>query len=153
MSFVRRRFSKAPVQLADGFARRVRRTPDSQLERLMSGRARRAILDGIFWQMPRHLNRRQAAGMNAVLQWRITSPGGAVDGYRLSITGQGCRVTRRTIDPAAHVTITLSGSEFLRVITGSSDPMQGYLSGRIKIAGDIMLAAKLQSLFRMPGSG
>ena len=29
--------------------------------------------------------------------------------------------------------------------------MNAYFSGRVALAGDVMLAAKLQSLFRIPG--
>jgi hypothetical protein len=31
--------------------------------------------------------------------------------------------------------------------------MQAYFKGQIQLAGDIMVAAKLASLFRMPGAG
>jgi len=50
-----------------------------------------------------------------------------------------------------NVTITLDGGQFLRIATGADDPMRAYFSGRISIAGDIMLAAKLGSLFVVPG--
>jgi putative sterol carrier protein len=43
--------------------------------------------------------------------------------------------------------------EFVKLATGNSDPMNAYFSGRVALAGDIMLAAKLQSLFRIPGRG
>jgi putative sterol carrier protein len=49
------------------------------------------------------------------------------------------------------VTITAEAAEFVRLATGNSDPMNAYFRGRIQLAGDIMFAAKLQSLFRVPG--
>jgi putative sterol carrier protein len=39
----------------------------------------------------------------------------------------------------------------VRLATGTSDPVNAYFSGRVALAGDIMLAAKLRSLFRIPG--
>ena len=55
------------------------------------------------------------------------------------------------LEPAA--TITVSGPDFLRLVTGQLDPMQAYFTSRIKLSGDLMLAARLQSLFRIPGAG
>jgi putative sterol carrier protein len=53
---------------------------------------------------------------------------------------------------SAKVTITLAGAELVQLAAGTSDPMQAYFKRRIKLAGDIMLAAKLVRLFRVPGS-
>jgi len=43
--------------------------------------------------------------------------------------------------------------EFLRLISGNSDPMAAYFKGRIQLAGDIMVAAQLAQMFKMPGGG
>ena len=51
------------------------------------------------------------------------------------------------------VTITMDGVEFLRLISGNSDPMSAYFKGRIQLAGDIMVAAQLAQIFKMPGAG
>jgi hypothetical protein len=40
--------------------------------------------------------------------------------------------------------------EFLRLISGNSDPMAAYFKGRIQLAGDIMVAAQLAQIFKMP---
>jgi putative sterol carrier protein len=109
------------------------------------------ILDGIFWQMPQHLDRQRAAGMDAAVEWRITGHAdGGADVYRLTIVGGRARARRGSTPEGARVTITLPGTEFLRLVTGLTDPMQAYFGGKIKLAGDIMFAASLQSLFRIP---
>jgi putative sterol carrier protein len=153
LAAAKRRLAGAPVQLADGFARLVDRSPPGGIERVMRTPVRRVVLDGIFWQMPQHFNRKQAVGMNATVEWRITGrPGGGADIYQLAIADGRCRVRRRSPDPSPRLTITIDAAEFLRVATGASDPMQGFFKGRIKLAGDIMLAAKLQQLFRIPSA-
>jgi predicted lipid carrier protein YhbT len=149
----RRRFAEAPVQLAEGFARLVDRSPPGGIERVMRTPVRRVVLDGVFWQMPQHLNRRQAVGMNTTIEWRITGrPSGGADIYQLAIADGRCRVRRRSLNPSPRLTITLDAAEFLKIATGASDPMQGFFKGRIKLAGDIMLAAKLPQLFRIPSA-
>jgi putative sterol carrier protein len=49
------------------------------------------------------------------------------------------------------LTITVDGAEFLRLATGNSDPVKAYFTGRVSLAGDVMVAAKASGLFRIPG--
>ena len=151
---IKRSVAEAPAQLAEGFTRVVRDAPGGRIEQLMRSPARKPILDGIFWQMPKQVDRERAAGVRASVQWRITGRAdGAVDTYQLEIDNGSCRVIHGPGGPQPQLTITVDGAEFLRLASGNSDPMEAYLKGRIVLAGDIMLAAKLGSLFRMPGGG
>jgi putative sterol carrier protein len=102
--------------------------------------------------MPRHFDSKGAAGTEATIRWCITGrSGGAADTYELQIADGRCRVRRGEGDRAPQLTITLAAAEFVRLATGNSDPMKAYFSGRVAVAGDIMLAVKLRSLFRIPG--
>jgi predicted lipid carrier protein YhbT len=53
-------------------------------------------------------------------------------------------------DAEPKLTITLTAAELVRIAAGRSDAMQAYFKRRLKLGGDIMLAAKLASLFRIP---
>jgi predicted lipid carrier protein YhbT len=48
------------------------------------------------------------------------------------------------------LTITLGAAELVRLASGGLDPMQAYFKRRLQLSGDIMLAAKLTGLFRIP---
>ncbi len=148
----RRGLERTPLRVADGLARAIRRAPDTRLEQLMrTPPVRRVVLEGIFRQMPQHLVAQQASGVNAVVRWRITGRAdGGADTYQLHIAGGRCRVSRGVDGPDPQVTITLGGTELLQLAIGDLDPMQAYFSGRIELAGDIMLAARLGSLFHIP---
>jgi hypothetical protein len=123
--------------IADGFARPIRRAPDTRLEQLMRTPARRVVLEGIFRQIPQHLVATQAAGINAVVRWRITGrPDGRADTYRLPIADGRCLLSRGADGPDPHVTITLGGTESLELAIGDLDPMQAYFSGRIGLGGE-----------------
>jgi putative sterol carrier protein len=142
------------TQLADGFARVVGDVPPDRLERLMRTPLRRPLLDAIFWQMPKHLDRSRAARLSANVRWRITeSRSGDADVYDLAIMEGRCHVSRGEGSEPPQVTITVDRVEFLQLITGNSDALQAYFRGRLALAGDIMLAAKLISLFRIPNGG
>jgi putative sterol carrier protein len=74
-----------------------------------------------------------------------------VDIYDL-VLGEGhCRVTRRESDAEPRVTVTVDGVEFLRLVTGNSDALPAYFTGRLALTGDIVFAAQLMSSFRIPG--
>ncbi|TML99353.1 MAG: hypothetical protein E6G05_12615, partial [Actinobacteria bacterium] len=90
-----KRLARAPAQLADGFARAVRRTPDGGLEQVLRTPVRRAVLEAIFWQMPQHFDPKGASGMKTTIRWRITRrPGSAADTYELQIVDGRCRARR-----------------------------------------------------------
>jgi putative sterol carrier protein len=154
LEFVKQSVADAPAQLAEGFGKLMRDAPPERVEQVMHSPARKPILDAIFWQMPKQLDSKQAAGVKTSIQWCITGrPDGGVDTYGLELEDGRARVIRGSGVPDPRLTITMDGSEFLRLISGNSDPMRAYFTGRIQLAGDIMVAAKLATLFRMPGAG
>jgi hypothetical protein len=125
-----------------------------RLERMMQTPARRVILDAIFWQMPRRIQRDYARALAASVRWHITGrPDGEHDVYQLDLDEGRCRIVRGPGDRDPRLTVTVDGVEFVRLATGAANPIQAYLSGRVGLAGDLRLATKLASLFRMPGSG
>jgi putative sterol carrier protein len=148
---LRRQLAGATTHLADGLARALGDASADRLEWVMRSPARRPVLDTIFWQVPKHLDRTRASQLTATVRWRITGRGdGGADIYDLVLNDGRCRVVRGKSDAEPRVTITLDGAEFLRLTTRSSDAMQAYFSGRLALSGDIMFAARLMSLFRMP---
>lgn len=149
---LRRALAGAPEQVAEGFAHAVGNAPKEHLDRVMRSPARRVLLETIFWQMPRHIDPHTAKRMNCSIRWRITgrSDGGA-DVYDLEFTDERCRVIRGPGAAPPKLTITVDGAEFLRLATGNSDPVKAYFTGRVALAGDVMIAAKASGLFRIPG--
>ena len=148
---LKKRLADVPGQLAEGLSRVVRDAPEQRIEQVMRSPARRVVLDGIFWQIPQRLDRKRAGSINATLCWRITGrDDGQADTYWLQVAEGHCRVLRSGAGLEPNATITVDGVEFLQLVTGNSDPMQAYLKGRITISGDVMLAAQLLSLFKLP---
>ncbi len=144
----------APAHLADGFGRLVRDAPPERLDQVMRSPARKPILDGIFWQMPKQIDPEQAAGLKTSIRWCITGrTDDGIDTYLLELDNGRCHVIRGTGGPDPRLTITLDGVDFVQLVSGNLDPMKAYFKGRIKLSGDMMVAAKLGSLFHMPGSG
>ncbi len=144
----------APTQVAEGFGRLVRDASPERLKQLMGSPVRKPLLDGIFWQMPKQLDQRHAQGVTTSIRWCLTGrTDGGVDTYQLELEDGRARVIRGGDGPDPRLTVTLDAVDFLRLVSGNLDPMQAYFKGEIALAGDIMVAAKLATLFRMPGAG
>ncbi len=146
--------SRASDPLANRFSRIVRDMPDERLDWLMRTPVRRVVLEGIFWQMPLHLDQGRAVGVNSSMRWLITGrPDGESDVYDLLIADGRCRVTRGGEGPTPRLTITVDAAEFLRIAAGSSSPVNAYFNGKLSLRGDLMQAARLTMLFRIPSPG
>jgi len=139
--------------VARTFARTVARSSDERLRSYVSGWRRRLVLGGIFRQMPRRLNRKQAKQVEAVVDWKINgAAGGDADHYQLQIDHGKCRVTRKPTE-SPRATIQLDGVDFLRLAAGVAEGPQLFMTGKLRIEGDVMFTAQLASLFRIPGQG
>ena len=88
----------------------------------------------------------KAAGVNAVIQYKFS---GAQPGdFIITIAEGACQVAE---GEAENPTMTLSadGEYFRDVLLGKEDGMKGFMMGKIKLAGDLNLAMKLTSFFKM----
>jgi putative sterol carrier protein len=129
----------------------ARGSEETLLDRLLQTPARRAILEAIFWQMPRHIATQRSTALNSSVQWQVTGRAdGGVDHYRLDFSDGRCRVRRGAGGDQPALTITLSAGELVRLVTRRSNPVAAFFTGRITIAGNAMVAAKLGSLFLEP---
>ncbi len=65
----------------------------------------------------------------------------------LVIDGTGEANTLTTEDSDADCTVKISLEDFQSLLSGDLNPMSAFMSGAIKIEGDMSVAMKLQSLF------
>ena len=137
----------------DAFVKAVGETPDDQLAAgFADEQVRTLVLDGIFTQMAEHFHGEKAGHTEAVIEWRILDkPGGGHDRYQVIITGGTCSVEKDG-GHAPRVTFTTKPVDFLRLVTGHAAGPMLFMTGKLKIDGDLMFAATVQSLFRVPGA-
>ena len=75
--------------------------------------------------------------------------------YRFDVDGAGTwvvdvvdgRVRVQEGEQDADVTIRTSEETFLAVANGDQNPMTAYMTGKLKVQGDLQAALKLQKLF------
>jgi putative sterol carrier protein len=83
----------------------------------------------------------KAAGMNASYKFEIDGAGSwnvDVDDGQVTVTENGGE---------ADTTITTSAETFTKIANGEQNPTAAYMSGKLKVSGDIGQAMKLQKLF------
>jgi len=115
-------------------------------------KVRYLVLDGIFSQWAEHFDSEKAAETEAVLEWRIfDKPGGGYDRYQVVIANGACAVEKDG-NHTPRVTFKLKPVDYLKLVTGNAAGPVMFMTGRLKIEGDLMFAAGVQSLFRLPGA-
>jgi len=133
---------------AEEFARNVGRTPDAELRAGMSGPLRERILAEIFRRMEEHF--KPGVSQDGVIHWRIGGrPDGGEDHWEVVVADGSC-----TTSPGAasepRVTLKLDGMTFLKLVTGNANGPMLFMTGKLKIEGDLMFSAQIQSMFRIP---
>ena len=107
-----------------------------------SGSTQMADMNSIFTEMKSRFNADAAAGTDAVFQYEI-SDGGE---WFVTVQDGSCEVTEGNNDDAT-VTLRMDTETLEEVMSGETDGMQAFMSGRIQADGDIMLATKLAAIF------
>lgn len=106
-----------------------------------------AAVKDIFSQMPQNLNADAAKGMNSVIQFNLTGDGGGT--YHLVIK-DGTAAVNEGAHSSPNMTMTMAAQDYVDMITGKLNGQMAFMSGKLKIAGDMGLAMKMQSLFKRP---
>ena len=137
---------------ADTFARIIGRASSEQVRgALARTELRTRILDEIFRRMSDHLRTDRAARVRAVVHWRLTggTGEGGYDRWETIVEDGACVVHREsTRDP--RVTITVHPLDFLKLITNNASGPVLFMTGKLKIKGDLGFAAGLTGLFDLP---
>lgn len=103
------------------------------------------VIDQISAAMVERFQADKAAGQSGVVQWDITGPDG-VHSFHLDVADGTCTATSGPAE-SARVTLGLTLPDFLRFIAGQLDGMQAFMSGKLKLTGDMMFAQSMQAWF------
>jgi putative sterol carrier protein len=109
-----------------------------------------AILSGVFGRMSEALDADAVGATRAVLEWQVAaSPDEPPRRFQLVVADGACTVEREGAREP-DVVFSIAGVDFLRMVTGSKDPGELFVFGRLKVAGDLFLAARSRTFFVPP---
>jgi putative sterol carrier protein len=106
-----------------------------------------ATIDEVFTEMESRLegDPSKIQGMNAVYQFDLTGDGGGEKWVKLA-DGNGEFGSGQAESP--NITITMAARDFLDLVDGKLDGTMAFMSGKLKVKGDMGLAMKLQNVLR-----
>ena len=90
-------------------------------------------------------NPAKIAGMRAVYQFDI---GGADPGNFNVAIADGKGVVTEGTHASPSITLSMASTDFAEMVTGKLDGTAAFMTGKLKLKGDIGLAMRLQSLLK-----
>lgn len=140
----------------EDFAKLMAESSKDQIAEIVNGPARKQVLDEIFSRMAEHVDEASARGVNAVVHFKILdrpeSLGGGYDHYEV-VFADGTCVASDEIEREPNVTIRVGPVQFLKLASGQASGPTLFLTGKLRLEGDVMLASRLTGFFRIPNAG
>jgi putative sterol carrier protein len=98
-------------------------------------------VEEFFAALPTRVDAAKTAGMNNSYVFMIEGAGT----WTVNVTDGGVTVDEG--DTGGDCTITTSAETFERIVAGEQNPTSAYMTGKLKVKGDMGAALKLQKLF------
>ena len=141
-----------PDRKAQWLARWVARASDEQLARAMRGPLRRLLIWQIFRTMRQRFDPDRAAGVNAVVEFRVLGGRrGRTDRRQVVIADRRCLTPARPAYPPT-LTLELDPVAFLQLVGGVVGAWRLVLAGRLQVRGDLILALRLPRVLGIPST-
>lgn len=99
----------------------------------------------LFEKLSTRFESEAAEGLNRTLQWNITDEDPGVWAFEIS-DGAGRLIPGGVDDP--DTTFTTTSKTWVAIAEGRQDAMRAFMTGKLKVKGDMMLAMKVPKLFR-----
>lgn len=103
-------------------------------------------IQDIIDKLPSVFNADAAKGVNAVFQYEITGEGG---GSWYVTVNDGTFEVKEGTHPSPSVTMKLDTATYKAMAAKQLGGIQAYMSGKLKVTGNLMIAQKFQQIFPM----
>ena len=137
----------------EDFAKLIAESSDEQIDEIVNGQLRKQVLDQIFTRMADHTEPEKLGDTKAVVHFKILDrpedQGGGYDHYEVVFEDGTC-VAVDTPARDAHVTIKVGPVEFLKLAANKASGPTLFMTGKLKLEGNVMLASRLTTFFRIP---
>jgi SCP-2 sterol transfer family protein len=140
----------------EDFAKLIAGANDEMIAEVINGPQRKQVLDEIFGRMADHVEADRVKDIDTVVHFKILDrpedQGGGYDHYEVIFKGGKCTASDEP-KQEPKVTVKTSGVNFLKLAANQASGPTLFMTGRLKLEGDVMLAARLTSFFRIPTAG
>lgn len=104
-------------------------------------------VDGIFALMPELFLPEKAQGLTVSVYYQVTGEGG---GDYSCLIENGAFTLKREAKPDATSVVVIGAEDWIALSEGKLDPMQAFMSGKLKGTGDLGLLQKFPKFFKKP---
>ena len=105
-----------------------------------------ATVAELFERMPSQFQADKAGDMNAVILFDLSGEGGGQ--WSVAIADGKCSVTQGAAS-SPKATVRMDAGDYHDMVTGKLNPMMAFMSGKVKVEGDLNSVMKFQQLFGM----
>ena len=133
-----------PAQLAE----LIKGLSDDDLKKQISDLGEDEVLKNIFQGMQEAFKPEKAQGVNSTIQYDVETDAG-VKSWSAKIEDGTC-VTSEGPASDPRLTLKVGLVDFIRLIFGQADGTQLFMSGKMKLQGDMMFAMQMQGFFDRP---
>ena len=98
----------------------------------------------MFEALPGRFLAENAGDLTRTVQWHITDAEPGIWAFEIN-QGKGRLIRGGVTNP--DTTLTTTTETWTAITEGRQDPMRAFMTGKLSVEGDMMLAAKLQKLF------
>jgi putative sterol carrier protein len=131
-----------PAQLAEA----IKGLSDEELQnQIVNEQGVDNTLKQIFDGMQEAFSPEKAQGVSAAIQYDIEAPEGTKS-WAVNISDGSCTTSEGAADNP-RLTLALALTDFVRLIFNQADGTQLFMSGKLKLKGDMMFAMQMQNFF------
>uniref|UniRef100_A0A8D0B8T4 Peroxisomal multifunctional enzyme type 2 n=1 Tax=Salvator merianae TaxID=96440 RepID=A0A8D0B8T4_SALMN len=133
----------AYVDLASSSEQLVAKEPSAKVVELQS--------DLVFQEIGRRIKEegnQLVKKVNAVFQWNITKDDKTAVQWTIDLKNGSGELYQGPARGKADTVFTLSDEDFLGLVLGKINPQKAFMSGKLKVKGNIMLSQKLQMILQ-----
>lgn len=95
--------------------------------------------------MPSRFNKEAAKGLNATYQFDLSGDNGGK--WHIIINNDTCTI-KEGAAASPNITISMAAQDYVDMTTGKLNPQMAFMSGKLRIAGDMGLALRMGNLFQ-----
>ncbi len=103
--------------------------------------------DQVVGEMPNYFIPEKAGNTNAVFQFDLS--GEHAGKWFIKIADGQANAGKGEVENP-NLTLLADSGDFVKIFTNQLDPTAAFMSGKLKIKGDMGLAIRMQSMFRRP---
>ncbi|MBA2280567.1 MAG: SCP2 sterol-binding domain-containing protein [Actinomycetota bacterium] len=126
-------------------AESIKDRTDEEILAFVEGLGAEVVLEQAFGEMQRRFRPEAAGNESAVIQWDIAAPDKAF-AYQVTVNDGTCSYVKGSKAPA-RITLALNLQDFLRFVSGVLEPLDAFMTGRLRMTGDLLMSQAMQSWF------